>query len=496
MLESLQQIEALQSKQVFHFFEEICSMPHGSYNIDRISDYLYRFGKERNLEVYQDDLKNVIIIKEATKGMEEKQPIILQGHMDMVAVKTENCRKNMETDGLDLAVDGDYLYAKETSLGADDGIAVAYALALLDSTDIPHPRLEVVITVNEEVGMDGAIGIDLSMLKGKKLLNIDSEKEGELTVACAGGTCITAGFKPAWNEVEGKKYKLSLAGLSGGHSGVEIHKKSGNANKILMNVLYLMAREVDMTIYSFAGGTKDNVIPSSAVCEFVSRAETEMLTGLVEVMQETLQQEWSGTDPNLSLTVEQVDEKEISKAAAGKLIEQKGMNGNDFFDLLKFFLDVPNGVQKMDPNLDGLVQTSLNLGVLKIENNGPAKATFSLRSSVIREREELAQSVIERIEEYGGKASVSGTYPAWEYREDSPLREQMLAVYKQMFGTDMTVLSIHAGLECGILSEKIDDLDCVSFGPDILDIHSTKERLSISSVERMWRFVLEVLKSE
>lgn len=489
-------LEQLQPKEVFHFFEEICNIPHGSYNIDKISDYLYQFGKNRNLEAYQDELKNVIMIKEATKGMEGKPPIIIQGHMDMVAVKNEGCHKNMETEGLDLAIDGDFIYAKETSLGGDDGIAVAYALALLDSKDIPHPRLEVVITVNEEVGMDGAIGIDLSMLKGKQLLNIDSEKEGELTVACAGGGCVNAVFKPAWNEVEGKKYRLTLSGLAGGHSGVEIYKRSGNANKILMNVLYLMAREADMTLLSFEGGTKDNVIPSSASCEFVSRADEEMLTGLVEVVRETLAEEWKKTDPWLTLSIEKINHTENKKVSEGKLVELKGLDGNDFFDLLKFFMDVPNGVQKMDPDLEGLVQTSLNLGVVRLENNGQLKATFSLRSSVAEERDALAKKVMTAIEECGGKAKVSGQYPAWEYRKKSPLRDRMVKVYKEMFGKDMTVLSIHAGLECGILSEKIEDLDSVSFGPDIFDIHTTQERLSISSVQRMWHYILEVIKGE
>lgn len=489
-------LEQLQPKEVFHFFEEICNIPHGSYNIDKISDYLYQFGKDRNLETYQDELKNVIIIKEATKGMEGKPPIIIQGHMDMVAVKNEGCHKNMETEGLDLAIDGDFIYAKETSLGGDDGIAVAYALALLDSKDIPHPRLEVVITVNEEVGMDGAIGIDLSMLKGKQLLNIDSEKEGELTVACAGGVCVNAVFKPAWNEVEGKKYRLTLSGLAGGHSGVEIHKRSGNANKILMNVLYLMAREADMTLLSFEGGTKDNVIPSSASCEFVSRADEEMLTGLVEVMCETLAEEWKKTDQGLTLSIEKINDTENKKVSEGKLVEQRGLDGNDFFDLLKFFMDVPNGVQKMSPDLEGLVQTSLNLGVIRLENNGQLKATFSLRSSVLQERDELAKIVMDMVEQCGGKAKPVGQYPAWEYRKQSPLRDRMVKVYKQMFGKDMTVLSIHAGLECGILSEKIEDLDSVSFGPDIFDIHTTQERLSISSVQRMWNYILEVIKGE
>ena len=487
-------LEHLQPSEVFHFFEEICAIPHGSYNTDKISHYLYQFGKTRNLETYRDEHGNVILIKEATQGMEEKEPVILQGHMDMVAVKKTGCTKNMETEGLDLAVDGDFVYARDTSLGGDDGIAVAYALALLDSKDIPHPKLEVVITVDEEVGMDGAMGIDLSMLTGKQLLNIDSEKEGELTVACAGGACVQGIWKPAWNEAEGSRYQLTLAGLSGGHSGVEIHKGSANANQVMMQMLYLLSREADMTLLSFEGGTKDNVIPSSAVCEFVSRADETALTGLVAAMEESLKEEWKKTDPALTFSCVRMDEQEVKKAGEGKPVVLTGLDGNDFFDMLAFFMEAPGGVQKMDPELEGLVQTSLNMGVVRLTNSGNLKVTFSVRSSVEEEKEQLVQTLLEKIEKYGGKASAGGRYPAWEYRKESPLRDKMVSVYRRMFGKDMTVLSIHAGLECGVLAQKIEGLDAVSFGPDILDIHTTEERLCISSVERMWNYLLEVLR--
>ncbi len=486
-------LEQLQPSGVFHFFEEICAIPHGSGNTEKISQYLVEFGTTRGLQTYQDALGNVILCKEATDGMVDKPSVILQGHMDMVAVKKPGCAKNMEKEGLDLAVDGDFIYAKDTSLGGDDGIAVAYALALLDAKDIPHPRLEVVITVDEEVGMDGALGIDLSMLRGKTLLNIDSEKEGELTVACAGGACVQGIWKPAWNEVEGDRYRLSLTGLSGGHSGVEIHKGSANANQVMMQMLYLIAREADMTLLSFEGGTKDNVIPSSAVCEFVSRADESQLTGLVATMEESLKEDWKQTDPMLSFVCERMD-GEVKKAGEGKPVVMTGLDGNDLFDILAFFAEAPNGVQKMDPALPGLVQTSLNIGVVRLQNGGNLKVTFSLRSSVEAEKEALAQLLLEKIEKYGGKGSVDGRYPAWEFRKDSPLRDKMTNIYRSMFGKEMTVLSIHAGLECGVLAQKIEDLDAVSFGPDILDIHTTEERLCISSVDRMWNYLLAVLK--
>lgn len=487
-------LETLKPNKVFEYFEKICSIPHGSGNVKQISDYLLSFGQERGLYCRQDDALNVVIVKEATPGMEDKAPIIIQGHMDMVAVKDEDIQKDLTKEGLDLDIDGDYIYAKGTSLGGDDGIAVAYALALLDSDDIPHPRLEAVFTVDEEVGMDGAIAIDLSDLKGKKLVNIDSEKEGELTVACAGGGCVKGVFKPAYHEVEGLCYELSLSGLTGGHSGVEIHKGLANANKVLFQVLYLMAREADMTLISYEGGTKDNVIPSAAVCTFASRAEFEMLDGLVQIMEESLKEEWKETDPNLSLKLVALD-TDTSKAKKGSPINLLGMDGNDFFDLLEFFNGVPNGVQKMNPSLEGLVQTSLNLGVVILEEGGKCQATFSVRSSVSAEKEELSKLLTDRIQEFGGKSEVYGGYPAWEYKEDSELRDDMVRIYREMFSKEPIVLSIHAGLECGVLSEKIEGLDCVSFGPDILQIHSTKERLSIASVQRMWDYLLEVIKA-
>lgn len=457
-------------------------MPHGSGNTAQISAYLLKFGQDRNLETYQDALGNVILIKGATEGMEACAPFIIQGHMDMVAVKEPGCAKNMETEGLDLAVEGDYVYAEQTSLGADDGIAVAYALALLDSSEIPHPRLEVVITVDEEVGMDGATGIDLSMLRGRQLLNIDSEKEGELTVACAGGERIQGVWNPAWNEAEGMRYRIAVSGLAGGHSGVEIHKGGANANKLLMQVLDSLSQEADITLLSFEGGTKDNVIPASAVCEVVSR--TQELPDKTAALEKALKEEWNRTDPSLALVCERCGDDTPEKA---------GLDKKAFSDLLHFFMEVPNGVQKMDEKLKGLVQTSLNLGVVNLSNAGELKVSFSLRSSVEKERDALARQIIARIEQSGGTAVEEGRYPAWEYREKSPLRERMVSVYKELFGKDMTVLSIHAGLECGILAQKIEGLDAVSFGPDILDIHTTQERLSISSVERMWRYILRVL---
>lgn len=478
-------LEQLQPKEVFHFFEEICAIPHGSGNVDKISDYLVAFAKERGLSVMQDSLKNVIITKQATAGYEEKAPVIIQGHMDMVAVKEEGCTKDMMTDGLDLRVDGDYVYAQGTSLGGDDGIAVAYALALLDSTDIAHPPLEVVITVDEEVGMDGATGIDLSGLKGSMLLNIDSETEGELTVACAGGVTVSAQWDVEWTQAEGTLYELSLSGLTGGHSGTEIDKHRANANKVLLHLLYVLEREIDLNLVSVRGGTKDNVIPRMASAQFYSRSDAAQVQSIVSVMEQALREEWQQTDPGLILQCRELQDDGEPKDSLEK---------NDFFRLLSFFEKAPDGVQAMSSDLPGLVETSLNMGTVCLTNGGGMKAGFLLRSSKEDAKKALCAKLHKLVSESQGAYSRSSDYPSWEFRKDSPLREKMVQIYRDQFGKEPVVLSIHAGLECGILAQKIRNLDAVSFGPDILDIHTTDEKLSISSTQRTWEYLKTILK--
>ena len=476
-------LEKLQPTAVFSYFEEICSIPHGSYNIGKISDYLVDFAKQRNLEYTQDKVGNVIIVKEATEGYEDKEPIIIQGHMDMVAVKDEDCAKDMLTEGLDLIVDGDWISANGTSLGGDDGIAVAYALAILDSKDIPHPRLEVVITVDEEVGMDGAMAIDLSGVKGHTLLNIDSENETELTVACAGGVTVAGQWQVDWVESEGTKYKVSISGLTGGHSGVEIHKGRANANKLMMELLYLLEREVDISLISSKGGSADNVISCQAEAEFLSKKDFAQVEGVLRAMEEALKDEWKETDPGLQISV-----NELSREAKEKTLET-----SDFFRLMSFFMEAPNGVQEMSKDLEGVVETSLNFGTFSFDNAGSVKAGFLIRSSVDNAKNALASKVRKMIKESQGSCTKSGEYPGWSYRVDSPLREKMVRIYKEHFGREPEIISIHAGLECGILAEKIHDLDAVSIGPNMRDIHSTDERLSISSVQRVWEYVLKIL---
>lgn len=476
-------LENLQPSDVFMYFEEISRIPHGSLNTKGISDYLVSFAKKQNLFYKQDEMGNVIIIKEATKGMEDESPIIIQGHMDMVAVKDEGCEKDLQREGLSLENKGDFVYAKQTSLGADDGIAVAYALALLAGKEYVHPRLEVVITVDEEIGLLGAGGIDLSVLKGKTLLNIDSEKEGELTVACAGGLSIHADWELGWIKASFPLYEISISGLTGGHSGTEIGKRGANANQLLLHLIYLLGRECSLSLVCAGGGTKDNVIPSSASCTIAVLGDEEHFSSMFSLLSASLQQEWQSTDPQLSISSRKLCEKK----------ECAMLDATSYTQIMTCFMEMPNGVQAMSESLPGLVQTSLNFGVLKLEEEGRLKATFSLRSSVLEKKEALAKKVEDILKESGAMSRREGDYPAWEYKENSIIRDKMVRIYKEMFQKEPTILSIHAGLECGIFTQKIEGLDCISFGPDIFDIHTTAEKLSISSTQRTWEFLKAVL---
>lgn len=480
-------LEHCEPKAVFHFFEQITQIPHGSGNTEQISDYLVRFAKERKLHYKQDKLGNVIIFKEASAGYEEEEPVILQGHMDMVAVKDADCTLDLSKDGLDVRVEGDYVYAKGTSLGGDDGIAIAYALAILDDDTIQHPPLEVVITVEEETGMEGASFIDLSDCKAKKVINLDSEEEGEFIVSCAGGVRIYGKVETAYKEQavspDRELYEIRIAGLTGGHSGAEIHHGRANANIVLGQVLKQLSEQFDIELCKLSGGTKDNAIPvdANAVIAVLTCQKEQFLQEICQI-QKKMQEKWQTTDPKLVVEAVTVENKCIRP-----LTETVNQN------VIHILTECPNGVQAMCTDMPDLVETSLNLGVLTIKEE-QIVFEFSLRSSVRAAKEELARKLCEMLEANGAVCERSGDYPAWEYRKDSPLRDKMVAVYEDMYGKEPKVLALHAGLECGILSEKIPGLDCVSIGPDMKDIHTTRERLSISSTKRVWDYLLEVLR--
>lgn len=476
-------LEHTEPKKVFQFFYEIAQIPHGSENTKAISDYLADFARQRGLSVWQDEMNNVVIIKEATDGYEDREPLIIQGHMDMVCEKEPDSSHDFLKDPLDLYIDGDWLKARGTTLGGDDGIAVAYALALLDSDELAHPRLEVVITVDEEIGMLGASGIDLSMLTGHRMLNIDSEREGEFLTSCAGGRSIRAVLPIRRKALTGVKVTLSADGLLGGHSGDEINQERANADHLMARALREIAESLPFGLLTLSGGLKDNAIPRSCRAELlVPEPELETLAACVKRLQQTWSHEYQTTDPGVSLKLT-VGEKETRE------VTDPSSTGRIIF-LLRL---LPNGVQHMSKEIPDLVETSLNLGIMNLTDTA-LELVISVRSSVATRKEDLTDKVMHLVMLMGGEAETEGDYPAWEYKADSPLREQITAVYKRLTGKEPEYTAIHAGLECGILSGKIKDLDCVSFGPDMKDIHTTSERMSISSVERVWKFLVEFLK--
>lgn len=477
-------LNGLEPKEVFYYFEEICSIPHGSGNVEQISNYLVNFAKERNLEYIQDELKNVIIIKEAAKGYEEAEPVIIQGHMDMVAVKTPECTLDMKKEPLRLAIDGDYVYAEGTSLGGDDGIAVAYALAILASDTIEHPRLEVVITVDEETGMDGARGIDLSMLKGHRMLNLDSEEEGIFLTSCAGGARVNCHLPIHRETYEGTLYEVTITGLKGGHSGCEIDKERGNSNSLFGRMLEESHSNIKFGIVGINGGLADNAIPRETTAQILVIENEEGFAEQIRAFESKVKKELETKEPDFKVILKKGEHKK--EEVFSELTNKKAV---------RLLFALPNGIQAMSMDVKGLVETSLNMGIVKTTEEEFC-IEFSVRSSIESAKDALIRKVMVITRLCGGICTVSGEYPGWAYRKDSPLRDTMVEVYRRMYGKEPQIQAIHAGLECGLLAEKIPDLDCISLGPDMKNIHTTEETLSISSVKRVWEYCLEVLKQK
>lgn len=469
----------LEPKKVFTYFEDICNIPHGSQNLDGISSYLEKFAKDRSLFCIRDKANNIIIVKEATKGYENVEPVILQGHMDMVAVKKSDCDIDMEKDPLRVKVDGDMIYAEGTSLGGDDGIAVAYILAILDSDDIKHPRIEAVITTDEEIGMEGAAAIDLSMLKANRMINIDSEAEGILLTSCAGGGRVDCEIPVTREDAKGAYYEIKLNGLAGGHSGGEIHKERANAIKLLSRVLYALS---DIKIATMEGGEKDNAIPREAKV-VVCVNDTAKFEKEFEAITKTLKKELASKEKNLNFECNKTD-------YTGKVLNEASTR-----KLESFLKVIPNGVIAKSVDIEGLVETSLNVGIFRLYEDNFVSSS-AVRSSIESAKFELIDELKILAEYFGGTTHIHGEYPGWQYNPDSKLQKTMSKVYKDMFGTELKIEAIHAGLECGLMIGKKPGLDCVSFGPNMYDIHTTEEKLSISSAQRMWKYLLAVLSEK
>ncbi len=469
-----------QPEAVFRYFSEIASVPHGSGNTAQIRQWALDTAKKLGADARADETGNVIIRKQASQGYENHPRAIIQGHLDMVCAKLPDCTKNMETEGLDLIWGEEYLSADGTTLGGDDGIAVAYAFALLESNDIPHPPLTVLLTIDEETGMDGATGLSPEELDGAYLLNLDSEDEGIFTVGCAGGVRSHLCYPVQFERADELLYELTLHGLTGGHSGTEIDKPRLNANTAMLRLL--RAVSVPFRLVSWEGGVRDNVIPAECTVSISTREENiPLLKQAVHAEEARLRSE-DHEDRRFLL------DESVHRAKDEAALTQAGTE-----KLLRALSALPNGVQKTDPVLK-MPQTSLNLGIFSLRADGMYVDAL-IRSGVDHEKEQLAAQLGELAREAGGTESRSGNYPAWEYQPDTLLEQTAIRVFRQLYGKEPVIQTIHAGLECGILSAKAPQMQCISIGPDIPDIHTPRERLSVPSAARTWDFLCALLKA-
>jgi len=462
-------------ERALYYFRKLCKIPHGSGNTALISDYCCTFAKEHSLSFIKDSMGNVIIFKKGSRGCENRDAVIIQGHLDMVAVKNDGVSIDLEKDGLTLIEDDDFISANGTSLGGDDGIAVAFALAVLESDSLVHPPLEAVFTVDEEIGMLGASFLDTSVLSGKRLINLDSEDEGVLLVSCAGGVRADISLPAKLDTNNDSALKITLSGFTGGHSGTEINKNRLNA---IVETAKLLKKVKPARLVSIDGGNADNAIPVSCTA-IVTGSDIQKLRLQIENEFAILKAK-AENDPQMRIsTAECTADKAISEKDSARIIE--------------CISEIPNGVISLSKDIDNLVQTSLNLGIIKTDESG-VSLCHALRSNINSERAELEKRLTDYAENAGGKIAFHGSYPAWEYKENSRLREVICACYEKQSGKKMRIESIHAGLECGFFCGKISGLDCVSLGPDIFDIHTSDEKLSKQSAKRVFELLIQILE--
>lgn len=478
-------LEGINPERVMYYFEEISKIPRCSHDEQRISDYLAGVGKELGLEVIQDAALNIIIKKPAYKGYKDAPIIVLQSHMDIVGEKTDGSNHDFTKDPIKLEVEGDYLLARETTLGADNGIAVAMSLAILESKDIPHPALEVLITSNEESGMTGAAALDPESIEGRILINIDSEEEGTILVSCAGGerNIITIPIK--WDDANknNEAYDLTVAGLTGGHSGLEIDQGRGNSNKIIGRVLDRINKVVDIDLSHVEGGSKSNAIPRLARAIIsISRDKTEEIKTEIKKIEKELKAELNSTDKNVELIFKK-SSRNLEKVFC-RLTKER---------VIMALMLLPNGVQTMSKDIEGLVESSNNVGIAKTTQDS-ITIESAMRSSIGSLKTHISNQIKLLSEIIGAKWESTSSYPAWEYSQESYIREIFKKAYRDINGEDVNIAAIHAGLECGLFRERFEDMDMVSFGPDMFGVHAPGERLSLSSTQKSYELLLKVLK--
>lgn len=474
-------LKNLQPQRFFYYFEQLSSIPHGSGNMDAIAQFCVDFAIEHNLKYIRDNANNVIIYKNGTVGYENSEPIILQGHLDMVCQKTPDYNIDFAKDGLDLYVEEDYLKARGTTLGGDNGIAVAMVLAILESDDIPHPPIEAVFTTDEEVGMIGAHALDMSVLQGRRMINLDSETDNIVTVSCAGGSDFKVTIPLSTTKMHGTLVTIDIKGLKGGHSGVEINKNRVNANIIAGRVLNEIKSRLNFGMVSINGGDKSNAIPNRCVIELCVPS-VENFTSEAQNILDVIKSEINDREPDFNFEITVCSTKEIdilSNDTANKII----------YTLLL----APNGIIEMSAEIDGLVQTSLNIGVLITTPNGIVMH-WALRSNKQSALAFLEQRLVTFFKELNVPYETFGHYPPWEYKSNSCLREIYCNTYNKAFGKLPTIKAIHAGLECGVFAAGIKDFDCISVGPNLYDVHTVNEKLSISSTESIYNLLIKILE--
>ena len=496
-------INELSPSEVFSYFQEICAIPHGSGNTGMIADYCLEFAKLHGLKARKDEADNVVIFKAGSSGYEDCEPVILQGHLDMVCEKEPDCDIDMSVQSIKACTDGKMVWADGTTLGADDGIAIAFILAVLASDTIVHPPIQAVLTSDEEIGMLGARVLDTSDLTAKRLINIDSESEGILYVSCAGGVraeCdIPVVYEDAVGWVSGGEqddnasdaagngqvcFEVKISGLAGGHSGVEIHKQHTNAIRLLASLLSHASGAADFRLVSLSGGGKENAIPKEAKAVVSVRScDATTFEQSIKESEAVWMQEISATEPHAKIELEKTD------AAADKVL-----NSHSTANVIYALWLSPDGVYKMSQEIKGMVQTSLNLGTAYLDAD-KLVYKYLIRSNTAAGKKLLLERVTTFVKHLSGKVVTMSDYPAWEYKSDSQLRKICVDSFTNVYGHEPEVTSIHAGLECGILAGKMPGVDMISFGPTLESVHTPDECMNVASVERTWEYLLEILKS-
>lgn len=473
-------LSGLEPKAVFAFFEDLCALPHGSRHTRPVSDYMVAFAQQRGLRYRRDEVNNVIIWKDAAPGYEDAPTVMLQGHMDMLVEKEHNCTRNTEEVGLDIFVAGDEIGARGTTLGADDGIGVAMALAVLDDDQLRHGPLECVFTVDEEVGMQGVRALDVSDLKARYMINLDSLEERVFTVSCAGSTRVVSTLPVKREPFEGTVCALMVDGLVGGHSGEDIHRGRANANHLMGRVLTELMDRTELRLLTVSGGAKDNTIPRDAAA-LIQVKDLAAAKAAAQALGPILESEYRAAESKVRVRLfptrshfVAMDEESTRRAAT-------------------FLFCAPNGVQMMSVEVPGLVQTSLNFAQVYTEDDDVV-ARFMIRSSINSQAEETARRVMALTRALGGTATIPSSYSAWQYRPQSHLRDVMTDAFRTVYGIEPRIAAQHASLECGIFSGKIPDLDCISIGPDVINVHTPRERLKVASTWRTWALLRETLR--